>query len=193
MHYKLLKRAWGELTAPGAPFEIETLVVRGTPMRTYKNAPGTVRALWMASAQFAEREYLIYQDERMTYGEAHRQVAAIGAWLAARGVTRSDRVAIAMRNYPEWLLVYWACVCLGVAVVGMNAWWVAEEIDYAIKDSAPKVIFCDGERLVRLTERAETAAGIPTVATRTEALPDGVIPWGEVIAHGGALPDASVD
>jgi long-chain acyl-CoA synthetase len=193
VHYKELKKAWGELTAPGAPFEIETLTVRGAPMRSYKNMPRTVRELWLASAQFADREYLIYQEERMTYGEAHRQVGAIGAWLAGRGVTRGDRVAIAMRNYPEWLLVYWACVSLGVAVVGMNAWWVAEEIDYAIKDSTPKVIFCDGERLVRLTERAETAAGIPMVVTRAESLPDGAIPWSDVLAHGGALPEAAVD
>ncbi len=193
MHYKELKKAWGELTAPGAPFEIETIITRGEPMRVYKNQPKTVRDLWLASAQFADREYLIYQDERMTYGEAHRQVGAIGSWLASRGVTRGDRVAIAMRNYPEWLLIYWACVSMGVAAVGMNAWWVAEEVDYAIKDSTPKVIFCDGERLVRLTERPETAAGIPMVATRTENLPDGVIPWGEVIAHGGELPEAAVD
>ncbi|HLZ84719.1 MAG TPA: class I adenylate-forming enzyme family protein [Caulobacteraceae bacterium] len=193
MHYKELKQAWGELTAPGAPFEIETLTVRGAPMRSYRNMPKTVRDLWLASAQFADREYLIYLDERMTYAEAHRQVGAIGAWLAARGVTRGDRVAIAMRNYPEWLLVYWACVCLGVAVVGMNAWWVAEEIDYAIRDSTPKVIFCDGERLARLTERPETAAGIPMVATRIETLPEGVIAWSEVLAHGGALPEAAVD
>jgi long-chain acyl-CoA synthetase len=193
VHYKELKKAWGELTAAGAPFEIETLTVRGAPMRAYKNAPRTVRDLWLASAQFADREYLIYQDERMTYGEAHRQVGAIGSWLASRGVTRGDRVAIAMRNYPEWLLVYWACVSLGVAVVGMNAWWVAEEIDYAIKDSTPKVIFCDGERHARLTERPETAAGIPMVATRIESLPDGVIPWSEVLAQGGGLPEAAVD
>jgi long-chain acyl-CoA synthetase len=193
VHYKELKKAWRELTAPGAPFEIETLTVRGAPMRSYKNMPKTVRELWLASAQFADREYLIYQDERMTYGEAHRQVAAVGAWLAARGVARGDRVAIAMRNYPEWLLVYWACVCMGVAVVGMNAWWVAEEIDYAIKDSTPKVIFCDGERLARLTERPETAAGIPMVVTRIESLPDGMIAWREVAAHGGALPEVAVD
>jgi long-chain acyl-CoA synthetase len=193
VHYKELKKAWGELTAPGAPFEIETISVRGAPMRSYKNMPKTVRDLWLASAQFADREYLIYQDERMTYAEAHRQVAAVGAWLAARGVARGDRVAIAMRNYPEWLLVYWACVSLGIAVVGMNAWWVAEEVDYAIKDSTPKVIFCDGERLARLTERPETAAGIAMVATRIETPPDGVIPWREVIAHGGVLPEAAVD
>jgi long-chain acyl-CoA synthetase len=193
LHYKELKKAWNELTAPGAAFEIETIVVRGSPLRAYKNAPRTVRELWLASAQFADREYLVYEDERMTYADAHRQVAAIGAWLTARGVTRGDRVGIAMRNYPEWLLVYWACVSLGIAVVGMNAWWVAEELDYAIKDSAPKVIFCDGERLVRLTERPETAAGIPLVVTRAPTLPSGVIPWSDVIAHGGELPDADVD
>ena len=193
MHYKELKRAWGELTAPGAPFEIETITVRGVPIRSYKNSPNTVRDLWLASAQFADREYLVYLDERMTYAEAHRQVGAIGAWLAARGVGRGDRVAIAMRNYPEWILIYWACVSLGVAVVGMNAWWVAEEVDYAIKDSAPKVIFCDDERLPRLTERPDTTAGVTLVATRPDSLPPGVIPWSDVLAGGGALPDAAVD
>jgi long-chain acyl-CoA synthetase len=193
LHYKELKKAWGELTAPGQPFEIETTVVRGSPLRAYKNAPKTVRELWLASAQFADREYLVYQDERMTYAEAHRQVAAIGAWLAAQSVKRGDRVGIAMRNYPEWLLIYWACVSLGIAVVGMNAWWVAEELDYAINDSSPKVIFCDGERLARLTERSETAAGIPLVITRAESLPPGSTPWSEVIGHGGELPEADVD
>ncbi len=193
MHYKELKRAWGELTAAGAPFEIETITVRGVPIRAYKNAPKTVRDLWLASTQFADREYLIYEDERITYGEAHRRVNAVGAWLAAQGVGRGDRVAIAMRNYPEWLLIYWACVSMGVAVVGMNAWWVPEEIDYAIKDSSPKIIFCDGERLARLTERAETIAGITVVATRADTLPAGVLPWADVLAHGGELPTAEVD
>ena len=46
--------------------------VRGQPMRVYKNAPPTVRDLWLSSAPFAEREYLIYEDERITYAEAHR-------------------------------------------------------------------------------------------------------------------------
>ena len=49
-----------------------------------------------------------------------------------------DRVAIAMRNYPEWMLIYWACVCVGVACVGMNAWWTAPEMAYGLKDSEPE-------------------------------------------------------
>ena len=193
MHYKELKQAWAELTAPGAPFEIDTIQVRGNPLKVYKNAPRNIRALWLSTAAFADRDYIVYQDERLTYGQAHAQVNAIAGWLVSQGVRPGDRVAVAMRNYPEWLLIYWACVCMGVAVVGMNAWWVAEEMEYAIKDSTPKVIFCDAERLARIRERSGMADGITLVATRTPELPKGVVPWGDVIAHEGSLPDVDVD
>ncbi|MGI8840887.1 MAG: class I adenylate-forming enzyme family protein [Caulobacteraceae bacterium] len=193
MHYKELKEAWAALTAPGAPFEIGEMEVRGAPMRLYMHAPPTVRELWLSTAAFAPREYIVYRDERLTYGDAHAQVKAVAAWLAARGVAAGDRVAIAMRNYPEWLLIYWACVCSGIAVVGMNAWWVAEELAYAIADSEPKAIFCDAERLTRLGERPDMAAGATLVASRADTLPSGVTPWSEVIAHAGPMPAAAVD
>jgi long-chain acyl-CoA synthetase len=193
MHYKELKTAWAELTATGAPFEIVRTPIRGIDTLTYKNAPPNVRALWLSTQAFAEREYLIYGDERLTYVQAHAQVGAIAAWLVAQGVKPRDRVAIAMRNYPEWLLVYWACVCMGVAVVGMNAWWVGEEIDYALKDSDPKVIFCDGERLARLIERPAGSIRAKIVATRAAELPAGIVPWSEVIATPGTLPHVTVD
>jgi len=193
MHYKELKSAWAELTAEGAPFEIDTIEVRGNPMRVYKNAPPNVRALWLAGAAYAEREYLIYGEERLTYGQAHAQVNAIAGWLVAQGVAPGDRVAIAMRNYPEWLLIYWACVCMGVAVVGMNAWWVAEEMDYALKDSTPKVLFCDAERLARIAERPAMVEGVRLVGVRLEQPAEGVAPWAEVIAYRGSLPDVQVD
>ena len=193
MHYKELKAAWGELTAPGAPFEVTLVPVRGQQIRAFKNAPPSVREVWMATAGFGDREYLIYQDERMTYAEAHRQTASIANWLADRGVKAGDRVAIAMRNYPEWLLIYWACVSTGIAVVGMNAWWVAGEIDYALKDSQPKVTFVDAERLARIMEDPNMAADTTLVAVRTDERPPGVLDWAEVITRGGTMPDVKVD
>jgi long-chain acyl-CoA synthetase len=193
MHYKELKEAWAALTAPGAPFEIGEIEVRGSPLRIYRHAPPTVREVWLSTAAFGDREYLVYQDERVTYAQAHAQVNAIAGWLAERGVGPGDRVAIAMRNYPEWMLIYWACVAMGVAVVGMNAWWVAEEMAYAIKDSSPKAIFCDAERLARILERPEMADGVALVATRADALPPGAVAWSEVIAHRGALPAVTID
>ncbi len=193
MHYKELKTAWTELTAAGAPFEVKEVIVRGVPIRTYKNAPPSIREVWLSTAQFAEREYIVYQNERLTYRQAHEQVGAIANWLLRQGVKPGDRVAIAMRNYPEWMLIYWACVSIGVAVVGMNAWWVTDETEFALKDSAPKVVFCDEERLARILERPETARKSMLVATRVGSLPPGVTPWSDVIREGGALPDVKVD
>ncbi|HLY80068.1 MAG TPA: long-chain fatty acid--CoA ligase, partial [Caulobacteraceae bacterium] len=64
MHYEALKQVWGALTAPGAPFEVETVEVRGVPIRAFKNSAPNVRALWLSTAAFADRDYLVYQDER---------------------------------------------------------------------------------------------------------------------------------
>ncbi|HEX4182602.1 MAG TPA: class I adenylate-forming enzyme family protein, partial [Caulobacteraceae bacterium] len=193
MHYKELKTAWSELTAPGAPFEIEEIDVRGVRLRAFKNALPNVRALWLSTAAYGDRDYLVYQDERITYADAHRQVNAVAAWLWAQGVRPGDRVAIAMRNYPEWMLIYWACCSVGVAAVGMNAWWTAEEMEYALKDSAPKVLFCDAERLARINERPAMAHGITLVATRVPDLPAGVLPWSEALKDGGDMPTVEVD
>ncbi len=193
MHYQALKEVWAALTAPGAPFEVVTVDVRGVPVRAFKNAPKNVREFWLSTAQFPTRDYMVYQDERITYNEAHKRVAAIAAWLWDQGVRPGDRVAIAMRNYPEWMLLYWACCSIGVAAVGMNAWWVADEVEYGLNDSEPKVVFCDHERLVRILERPATAARFKLVATRTDELPAGVIPYSDVVKHGGALPDVDVD
>lgn len=192
MHYAELNQAWAELTAPGAPFEIAVQEVRGSPIRTFKNAPPNVRLLWQSTAQFAERDYLVYGDERLTYGEAHAQVASIANWLIAHGVKPGDRVAIAMRNYPEWMLIYWACACIGVAAVGMNAWWTAPEMAYGMKDAEPKVLFADAERIARLAEQPGMLGDTLLVAVRADT-PPGAVAWSEVAAHGGSLPDVAVD
>jgi long-chain acyl-CoA synthetase len=192
MHYRELKQAWSELTAPGAPFEIAEIPVRGNTIRSYKNAPPSVRELWLSTAAYGDRDYLVYENDRLTYAQAHAQVNAIAAWMFAQGVQPGDRVAIAMRNYPEWMLIYWACLSTGVAAVGMNAWWVTDEMEYAIKDSAPKVIFADAERLARIQERPAMTAGAKVVAVRTDP-PAGAIAYADVIAGGGEMPQVSVD
>ncbi|KJS36139.1 MAG: AMP-dependent synthetase [Hyphomonas sp. BRH_c22] len=193
MHYAELQKAREELTGIGGPFEIVESEVLGNRARIYKNAPLNVREVWLSTIQFAERPYLIYGDERLTYADAHERVNAVASWLAAQGVKPGDRVAIAMRNYPEWMLIYWACVSSGITVVGINAWWTTEEMAYAFSDSAPAVVFLDSERLARLQERPDLAANLKIVGIRIPDAPENVTPWSEVIAHGGNMPDLEVD
>jgi long-chain acyl-CoA synthetase len=193
MHYAELAQARDELTGPGGAFEIVTINVGGVPVRAYAHALPDVRALWQSTRQFAERPYLVYEGERLTYAEAHARVDAIAAWLAAAGVQPGDRVAIAMRNYPEWLLIYWACVSTGIAVVGMNAWWTPEEMAYGLADAVPKALFLDAERLARFRVMAAPPAGLQLVGVRLAEPVAGVTPFAEVIAHGGAMPEVAID
>jgi len=193
MHYAELSRAYNELTGPGGEFEIVKQEVLGNRIRTWKNAPPTVRDVWLATREFADRDYLIYHDEKLTYEETHELTSAVANWLFAQGVKTGDRIAISMRNYPEWMIIYWACCSVGITVVGMNAWWTAEEMDYALKDSEPAVLFLDSERLERVRQKPEMLNGAKLVGVRLEDYPDDVTPWSEVIAAGGDLPDVSVD
>ncbi|MBU6166818.1 MAG: acyl--CoA ligase [Alphaproteobacteria bacterium] len=193
MHYAQLAQARDELTGPGGAFEITTITVNGHPVRAYATALPDVRALWQSTAQFADRPYLVYGDERLSYAQAHARVDAIAAWLAAQGVQPGDRVAIAMRNYPEWLLIYWACVATGITVVGMNAWWTPQEMAYALGDAAPRALFLDAERLERFRAIAPPPAGITLIGVRLDGPEPGVTPFASVIAHPGPMPAVAID
>ncbi len=191
--YEIYKETWDSLTSKGAAFHWEEIEVRGSPMRVYSEAPPSLREIWLSSAAFTTNDYLVFLEERWTYDEAHREVAAIANWLRNQGVNSGDRVAIALRNYPEWLLLYWACVSTGVTVVGMNAWWVEEEMTYALKDSEPKVLFCDEERLARYLNIRDLFPNIISVGVRLNNNPSGILSYSDVIATSGDLPEISVE
>ena len=55
-----------------------------------------------------------------------------------------------MRNYPEWVISYWATISLGAAVVGMNAWWTGPEMEFGLADCGARALICDSERLDRV-------------------------------------------
>ena len=107
-------------------------------LKTFANAPASLRDLWALAALHGDKPYLIYEDESWSYAEAYAETASIANWMQANGIKQGDRVAWLSRNYPEWMLCYWALTSIGIAVVGMNAWWVTDEMQYGLEDSAPK-------------------------------------------------------
>jgi long-chain acyl-CoA synthetase len=193
MHYTELQAARDKLTGPGGDFEIIETEILGHRIRDYKNRPNSVREVWLATAQFADRDYIVYEGERISYGEAHRQAASAAGWLFEQGVQPGDRVAIAMRNYPEWMILYWACASVGVAVVGMNAWWTEPEMAYGINDARPKFIFADAERLTRIVGNAELDYQPGLIAVRADTVPAGAADWADIITVDRDLPEVQVD
>jgi long-chain acyl-CoA synthetase len=190
--YDVLQGTIAAMTAPGEMFEIRETEIKGKPFRVWANAPGTMRDVWLSSQQFADREYLVYQDERMTYAEAHDQVARIANWMVDNGIQQHDRVAIAMRNYPEWMLAYWAIACIGAVPVGVNAWWVAEELKYGLEDSDVKLLVCDRERLARFEEIRDAFPEMTVVTVRDEDSPAWATSWQETLQAEPALPEVNI-
>jgi long-chain acyl-CoA synthetase len=156
------------LTAPGAPFEMEDIVVRGVPLRSWKNAPPTLRAVVEAGRAFGDRIFLVHEDERISFEAFHRAVGALAHELAVQGVEKGDRVAIVMRNLPEWPVAFYAAASLGAIVTPLNAWWTGPELEYGLVDSGTKVAFVDAERLERLREHLHNCPDLKRVFVARE-------------------------
>jgi acyl-CoA synthetase (AMP-forming)/AMP-acid ligase II len=192
--YQELDKAWQQLTSPGQMFEVKPVEVRGVPLRSYALAPPSLRELWLSSAGHGDKTYLVYGEERCSYSESHAMVASVANWLSQQGVGPGDRVAIAMRNYPEWMLAYWAVTAMGAVVVGMNAWWVSEEMRFGLEDSAPKVLIADAERLQRFAGLRDGFPALNVVGVRVaHDLPEWATDWKELVNAPSELPGASID
>jgi acyl-CoA synthetase (AMP-forming)/AMP-acid ligase II len=195
-HYRAAR---AELDA--GPFATIEIVVRGLPMRVFAAAPPTLRTLWQLTAVHADKTYIVYEDERLTYAKVDAQVRSLAHHLHADlGVGRGDRVAIAMRNYPEWVVAYWATVSIGAAVVGMNAWWTSVEMEYGLSDSHPKVLIADDERLERVVpvlDSLRSAAPLHVISVRSKhELPDDASRWNDAVRPADvppSLPDIEID
>ncbi|MCU4184615.1 acyl--CoA ligase [Acidiferrimicrobium sp. IK] len=178
----------------GDVFEIVEVGIGGARMPVFKHTPASLRDLWELSAGHGDAAYLVYDDERLSYKEAHAQVASLASWLRDEcRVRKGDRVAIGMRNFPEWAISFWATAALGAVAVPLNAWWSGPELDYALRDSASVVLIADGERLERLGPYQRDLDLRSVVAVRSTAPPGGAVPFDELVAADvGGLPAADI-
>jgi steroid-24-oyl-CoA synthetase len=147
-----LKEAHDRLTAPGQRFEMEEVVIRGVPTRTWKNAPPTLREVVLFSRVYQNKEFIIYENDRVTFEAFYRATVTLAHALAKMGVKKGDRVAIIMRNLPEWPVVFYAAEIIGAIVTPLNAWWTGPELEYGLVDSGASIAFVDAERLERIAE-----------------------------------------
>jgi long-chain acyl-CoA synthetase len=158
-----IAQAHARLTAPGQRFEIVEMPIRGIMTKVWKNAPPTLRDVFLNARGFPEREFLIYDDERVTYEAFARATITLARQLQADGVRKGDRIAVIMRNLPEWPVAFFAGILAGAIVTPLNAWWTGAELDYGLADSGSKVVIADDERLGRIGEYLDGLEGVTKV------------------------------
>jgi long-chain acyl-CoA synthetase len=176
------EEATARLTGPGGDFEIAIETIRGVPVRTWKNAPRSLRDVFVASRAHGDQTFLVYEGEHLSFADHYRAASAFAAALRDRfGIAKGDRVAIAMRNYPEWSIAFWGAAAVGAVVVPLNAWWKGGELEYGMKDSGSRFLVADEQRFAELRDRWESLelAGLAVARARGD-LPRGVLRFEEL-------------
>ncbi|MCB0977298.1 MAG: acyl--CoA ligase [Acidimicrobiales bacterium] len=172
---------------------MHTEEVLGRTMRVFDSAPPSMRSFWEMAELHGDKPYLVFEDEHYTYAQVAASVRSLAHHLRdVHGVGSGDRVAIGMRNYPEWVITHWATLSIGAAAVGLNAWWTTPELLHGLSDSRPKVLVVDGERLERVVpilDELRDTAPLAVIAARTNIeLPDGAVAWDDVVDGATAPP-----
>jgi len=192
-----LAQADALLCAPGAMFEMETREVYGRLVRVWKNGPKSLADVFQAAHAFGDRTFLVHRDERISFDSFARAAMAFARLLVARGVQPGERVALAMRNLPEWPVAFYGAALAGAVVTPLNAWWSAGELDYVLRDSEAVAAVFDGKRYERMGERLSGSGCLRDifVCRRLGAVAAGITDfenaigrpaaWGDLPAVGG--------
>ncbi len=147
-----IERAHALLNQAGGVFELGEANIRGVTTKIWKNAPPTLRDVFALSSVFNHCEHLVHEDERVTIAAFRAAAAKMAQQLIADGVMPGERVAIVMRNLPEWPVAFWGAVLAGAIATPLNAWWTGPELEYGLTDSSSAVLVCDVERYERIRE-----------------------------------------
>ena len=182
--------AMGQTTAAGSQFEIGDALINGAMQRVFVNAPPNLTAFYAAAP--AESTFLVYEDENYTFGQVRETSAALGAALVERyGVRKGDRVAVAMRNFPEWVIAFAAITSIGAISVSMNSWWTEDEMDFALEDCGAKVLIADDIRIERSLSSC-ARLGTRIIGVRLDTVPAGVDTWNDVVIPGTPMPQVDI-
>jgi long-chain acyl-CoA synthetase len=116
------------------------------------NFPATLPAFFKTfCALNGQVEGVICGPDRLTFAELDRISDDLArALVAHHDIAKGDRLAIAMRNCPSWIVTYMAAVKAGAVATLLNGWWQAHEMLHALELTAPKLIIADAPRAQRI-------------------------------------------
>ena len=179
-----------KFTSPGTDYEVSLEKISGRSCRVFKNAPNQLKDLYDSAR--SEETFLVFEDERYTFNQVSDLAAQLGNGLKQKfQLNQGDRVAISMRNYPEWVIAFNAITSMGCVVVSMNSLWQAEEMAFALNDSGSKVLLADAERIERYL-KIQSQTNVSVVSVRTESQSEVTHSWQNILDNqSNTLPASS--
>jgi len=154
-----------QITAKGQPHEMTSIDTEHGAILVFSNAPHSLRDLYEQAS--SDETFFVFGDERYSFKEAWEISQRLAAALTRDfGVVKGDRVAISMRNYPEWVFSFMAATSIGAVAVAMNSMWQTDELNFALHDADPKVLFADEERALQFATLTDHSS-IALIVVRT--------------------------
>lgn len=137
------------LTAPGAPFEMQTVEVEGHPCRVFCNGPQNLSDVYQIAASHAQLTLTVLDDKHMSYNEVLGKAAALGRFLiqkTGKPSVRGKRIAIVMSNRPEWMISFIAVTAIGATAVLVNSRGTSAEVAAALDETDSVMVIADERR-----------------------------------------------
>jgi len=139
-----------QLIATGAPFELIEESINNQSVRMFRNAFSTLIEFINSARQHGDETFMVYRGESWSFNHFFQQADAVAAQFQSWGVQPGQRVAIAMRNRPEWAVSFVATVLAGAVPSPLNSFGLGQELQASLNDLEPVVLCCDTERLKRI-------------------------------------------
>jgi acyl-CoA synthetase (AMP-forming)/AMP-acid ligase II len=148
-----------QVTGPGGRVQ---LAEDESGRKIVANLPPTLPSLFDAfCALHAGTIAVIADGERLTFAQLNEAATRLARALAGGwGVGKGDRVAIAMRNCPAWIVAYMAILKAGGITTLVNGWWQSEELRHGLALVEPCLVLCDAPRAKRLEATGLGIAGV---------------------------------
>src|ERR1700693_4385388 len=87
-----------------------------------------------------------------TFGEIDARSNRMARALAARGLTKGDRLCVYLANSIEMIDLYLACIKLGVIFVPINILYRDREMSHILSDAEPRLLVTSAEIPALLAE-----------------------------------------
>ena len=142
------------LTGPDGAMPVSTVEIGGVTLPFITAAPPALSHYFAYfCALHGDKEFLVDGDERLSFAQVYvaaNQVAK--ALVSGYGVKRGDRVGIAARNAPSWIILYMGILMAGGVATLLNGWWQGGELADGIDDVGVSLLIADAPRAKRLSE-----------------------------------------
>jgi long-chain acyl-CoA synthetase len=191
-----IEQSIANLSVTGGPLPLAPFILPcGVSVPSIAAAPATLNGYFAHfCAQHGDADFIVDGDERLSFAQVFGMASRIAHTLVGGyGVKKGDRVGIAMRNAPSWVVLYMGIMMAGGVATLLNGWWQGGELCDGIGDVGAKLVFADPPRAARIAECGRTTGFEVAVVDVALPIEDAMAP---LRARGGAaatLPEVGGD